>query len=503
VGTRSPFISSVRLGHASNSSSTHSIILDSSVKADNLEGTDGLDDDARHFGWSGFILKTPEAKARYAAAQIRVGLRQAGFTDTVSDVVVRALTGVETADDVDHQSVMGFPGYHPGLVISGGNIRSAGTIHKPTFHDQFAKAFAQWLINDPSVTVLGGNDNAPEDTPNIGGTEYGPFESLRDRGGPMLARIDGAYWTLFNPRTGAKIRMSFTKREPMEKAATPELCDIKITDFCPFGCAFCYQNSTIKGQHASLEYLSDVAATLGSLGVFEAALGGGETTMHPDFPEILQGFFDRGVLPNFTTFSTKWLDKPHITDAVSKYCGAVAFSINDSNDENMYVISSLHLGECRVGVQLVLGVTTDRTIMSVMDAASESRIPVTLLGFKSFGRATASQKVFKNDMDAVLSHAAKLSVRVGMDTAAVNEYAGVLDGRGVHRSLLADKEGLFSMYIDAVGGFIAKDSYTHHKTGFEGFRGGKSLFETILKKFPFSGVSPRMELSVIEDSPAI
>lgn len=65
----------------------------------------------------------------------------------------------------------------------------------------------------------------------------------------------------------------------VDRASVPELVDIKITNYCPFACEFCYQDSTAKGKHASFEELQYIATTLSEMGIFEVACLDGETPL--------------------------------------------------------------------------------------------------------------------------------------------------------------------------------------------------------------------------------
>lgn len=53
----------------------------------------------------------------------------------------------------------------------------------------------------------------------------------------------------------------------------PNSMDIKITDYCDLGCAWCHEKSTIKGIHSDLEYLLDILQNLPK--GTELAIGGG------------------------------------------------------------------------------------------------------------------------------------------------------------------------------------------------------------------------------------
>jgi len=69
---------------------------------------------------------------------------------------------------------------------------------------------------------------------------------------------------------------------------TQSSVDIKITDYCPFGCPFCYQGSTVKGIHADFEELKKaIDFFVDKVGVFEVILGGGEPTLYPHIEDLL------------------------------------------------------------------------------------------------------------------------------------------------------------------------------------------------------------------------
>jgi organic radical activating enzyme len=107
----------------------------------------------------------------------------------------------------------------------------------------FFHAFQAHLMRD-DVAVLGGNDNDGYH-PNEGSPASPAMKLPRECSSDgLVARQDGAYWTLFNRGSGAKIRMSFDDQPAPHKATRPELVDLKITDYCPFGCSYCLDPDT-------------------------------------------------------------------------------------------------------------------------------------------------------------------------------------------------------------------------------------------------------------------
>jgi hypothetical protein len=95
-------------------------------------------------------------------------------------------------------------------------------------------------------------------------------------------------------RDGTKVR----EYEGTPAPVHPESIDMKITDWCDAGCAFCHESSTVKGKHAKVD---DILAIINGLpaGV-ELAIGGGDPLSHPLIFSILQDIAHRGLIANVT-----------------------------------------------------------------------------------------------------------------------------------------------------------------------------------------------------------
>lgn len=78
----------------------------------------------------------------------------------------------------------------------------------------------------------------------------------------------------------------------------PESIDMKITNTCDMGCAWCHENATKAQKHAQTERVLDAVEGLPA-GV-EIAIGGGNPLDHPQLDAILRGFADRGLVSNMT-----------------------------------------------------------------------------------------------------------------------------------------------------------------------------------------------------------
>lgn len=79
-------------------------------------------------------------------------------------------------------------------------------------------------------------------------------------------------------------------------AQFPENIDLKITNYCDAGCAYCHENSTKQGLHG--EFNQDFFRSLRS--GTELAIGGGNALEHPQLIEFLTVMKEQGVICNLT-----------------------------------------------------------------------------------------------------------------------------------------------------------------------------------------------------------
>jgi len=473
-------ISNIRLGFATNSSSTHSIILNPTLSVD-------WNDPDGEYGWQNFLLRSPQAKRKYLATQFAVNLTDHGFSSEYAWHIINGLLqdtilDIDDCDEygIDHGSILHLPVQYQGSFERGKKLSFE------FFQDLLA------YIERDDIGIAGGNDN--ENGPSYGGQRI-LREIPTDGRGVLVARKDGQHWALFNRETGAKIRLSFTTDEPYTQATQPELVDIKITDFCPYGCEFCYQSSGPSGTHADFDTLDNIFRWLAKRQVFEVALGGGETTMHPQFAEIIERANDwYGFTPNFSTFSVDWMDNPKIEQAVLEYCGGFALSCTKYDADKIRRVArwiKANNWYNRVQAQIILGLRETRSLCGTMRELRESGIhQITLLGYKSFGRGVG-QKVERVDMAKVIKCAKENHIVLGLDTLAVQDYGGALDEVDINSLLRTEHEGQFSCYVDAVQQVIARDSYSDEVHNFHtSWRNDDKLrFDKVLDKvFPFDQV---------------
>lgn len=292
--------------------------------------------------------------------------------------------------------------------------------------------------------------------------------------GSLTFRQDGQAIIGYNSHTGLKFRWS---PEAYDKATTPELVDLKITDYCAWGCKFCYQGSTTEGAHADWDSLERTVRALAAAGVFEIAVGGGEPVEHPRFGDLLALASSHKITLNFTTYGIDWATPDHpVVKAMrhSRWKGGIGVSVHSLKDIDKVQALSQRLRQCRIYAQVmaqtVVGATPAKATSAIVERCIETDHPVLLLGYKTTGRggAFSQRKVSGADITALLrrANAAATTNRDGdkaftlsVDTAFVDAYGPELDAAGVPVVLRSSPEGKFSMYIDGVAGTAAPSSY--------------------------------------------
>lgn len=457
------FISSVRLGFACNSSSYHSILI-----VDNPDSMSEIDpEDHNYYGWGQFRLTEKESKLQYLAASMYSNLCN-NLSTRYSKLVIDGILGIDSnTSGIDHQSEILIP-YN---------------FQKTELLQEYIDALVA-VIEADNVVICGGNDNEDAE-PVAYGREI--LKNIpKDFEPGYVGRYDKQFnfFTFFNGKNGTKIRLRIEDGQPITKASNPELVDMKITDFCPFGCVFCYQNSSTNGRHASLVDISAIIHQLAKREVFEIALGGGEPTLHPNFSEIINTIYNVGIVPNFTTKNITYLKT--IDPSILNKVGTIAISVsNRAEFLNAIKVITAHMKQYtyqnKFSIQIIDGICED--VNHIIDVSSSLEIPLTVLGYKKVGRATDNQ-YFEWRSDALFTALNKViksgrSIRLGADVEFCKRHEQKLEQMKISPILYDTTEGSFSCYIDAVDKKIGQSSYTTELHDF------KHVRDALDQHFPF------------------
>lgn len=271
--------------------------------------------------------------------------------------------------------------------------------------------------------------------------------------GPGERRPAGV--TLFDPLTGDKMRLGEARW-----TSVPELIDVKLTERCGYGCAYCYVGSTPDGQDATRRNIEWIAREFGAAGCLEAAIGGGEPTLHPDLIWTLETFRRHGVVPNFTTRNPGFVRRNW---SALGAMGGFAVSVTHLKELTalLETLRGVNWRPGQVNVQLIMGIVKRREFKAILDECARSGVRATLLGYKFTGRGS---EVRPGDHSWWIEDMLSSRCAVSIDTALAAAWSEQLLTAGISPHLFHTLEGVWSAYIDAVAMTIGPSSYgTHHE----------------------------------------
>lgn len=161
----------------------------------------------------------------------------------------------------------------------------------------------------------------------------------------------------------------------------PENADIKITDYCDAGCAYCHENSTVKGVHGDLRRIEKMLDTLHA--GTEMAVGGGNALAHPDLIWFLEKLKSKGVLANIT------INQKHLHPYKDLICKLVAEElvhgigvslVDSSNKDDFNFIDTLGNN---VVIHTIAGILDEKDLEVLKNRK------VLILGYKDLRRGHA------------------------------------------------------------------------------------------------------------------
>ncbi len=464
-------IFNVRKHFATNSSSSHSILcLDKDV-------THTISDDCNigEYHWDYFTAASSHAKLMYLAGCVKsayynflqhdvpdmhyedrdkLSIEKTAFLfpEIKEEILSQELS-------VDHQSLLLIP----------------ENFHSTDLNAEYINDLKNYLLS-PSIVIVGGNDNDDEKHHLSTSGLFRPseLEGAPKETGRYIARKgfivspDGAidetksFWSLFSRDSGSKYRLAFDDSiENIPKSASPELADVCLTDYCTFGCEFCYQDSTKEGKHASLENIEYIAKELSKAQVYEACAGGGEVTLHPDFARIVDIFHENDIVFNFTTKNLNFFKKEENRKILSKI-GAFAFSAEGVDDvEKLKTMITLYPEiEEHASIQYVMGSSSLDDFKALLVSCAENNIKPTLLGYKTQGRGSSFTPFDYSSWLSVVKEVIKEHyLSISIDTQLAGQSQREMKKHGIPAYTFHTVEGAHSIYVDAVEKTIAPSSY--------------------------------------------
>jgi MoaA/NifB/PqqE/SkfB family radical SAM enzyme len=502
-------IKSLRYGHANNSSSDHSFIFVSDEEKAKIK-----DDDTDEYGWNSFTLSSRDSKERYLISMIfrnfestvnyekrKIFIEKCLNQDSdnenqinnyseeqvklfkkicykliwkhFSDIfdkknlknVLEELISDSYLFHIDHQSVLSFP------------VNKYGEIEIAFIKELYS------VILDNNFIILGGNDNGGEH-PLENNNQNTPVSFNVLKAISMFNNYYRAFvvfdkknndWILQEKESGNKYRMSFEEKDSSNNTTTtksgfPELVDLKITNYCNYGCSYCYQSSTTKGKHAITENIRTIVDILDSSNVMEIAIGGGEPTSHPDFWKILHYIRNKNIMTGFATRNYE-LHKHKDYYNILSNSNSIAFSCNTTDDVNKVIVcinemennlKKMHyMSRPSFYIQCILELLSEKELENISELCSDNRLNLTLLGYKNFGKGVSyNNENIKVPEGWIKTLKKYVYLNKVADSIIVKNFKKELLESGCDRLMLVGEEGKFSCYVDAVKLIMAPSSFT-------------------------------------------
>jgi organic radical activating enzyme len=456
------FLSGIRNGIATSSSSCHSIVY--KVNKEDLEV------DNSTYGWNWFICDTKETKLRYCLTALLSCSGSENYDALVNGIdwgwFSEAMDYVAGLFDIDRVKLLN--------IVKDIYLEEAYIDHasRPYINTQnYAEVFEQYktVIECDDLAIVGGNDNGgdfPEDryALYVCGTDESNMRSYTN----IYQVIKNSYqdnriFSLMSA-SGNKIYLTDQKAIDFSKLETysPELFDIKITDYCYKGCEWCYQESSKEGKHCTLESVNVLYEALAIIKPFEIVLGGGEPTDHPYYEEIISKFKKVCTFLSVTTKDNFGVHALIDNPEVSK----IGFSISNMEEYNELIHEAENLDHLykKVTLHIIPALWSEEELKKLFSV--NEFMPVLLLGFKPNSRTDLVELAEKKKLEAklvdfCLGSVAK-NIAISMDSTLVlnPEVVKVLNKFKIDPRLYTSyKEGVTSKYVDLVEGDIKTASY--------------------------------------------
>lgn len=269
----------------------------------------------------------------------------------------------------------------------------------------------------------------------------------------IIGRYKNGNYTVTLLSDGTKIRENdLDFFEP----AFAENCDVKITDKCDGGCAFCYEGCTVNGKHGdilSYKFLDTLHPYT------ELAINGNDLT-HPHLVQFLQKMKDKNIVVNMTVNQIHFEKHYHLIKLLVDQgdIHGLGISLNKPTNEFVNMVKEFPNSV----IHTINGILSPDDYEILKD----NGLKVLILGYKQLRRGvdyydshesevTKLQGWLYDNLKEMLNHFEVVS----FDNLAINQL-------NVKRLLSDDQwnefymgdDGNYTFYLDLVEGTFAKNS---------------------------------------------
>lgn len=218
----------------------------------------------------------------------------------------------------------------------------------------------------------------------------------------------------------------------------------------------CYQDSTAKQRHAPNDLVDKVIKSF-THPPYQIAIGGGEPTAHPDFPNILMRARELGTVPNYTTAGH--IVRPEVVEATNQVCGGVAMTFHAWKGVEWF---KEHYTKLRsvLKVQLNVHLIADKDVATNLEALTAlqrdvGKLNVVLLAYyPDVGRGTMAgimpKPVYSGTFPLAITRAIASKMTLAFSEGLLPYFLSRPE-LGVETKFASRAEGLFSAYVDPRG----------------------------------------------------
>jgi len=276
----------------------------------------------------------------------------------------------------------------------------------------------------------------------------------------QIAKYQNGNTTVTIKNDGTKIR----EYENTPEILHPESIDVKITNYCDIGCAYCHESSTTKGIHGDLKKLLQVINDLPA-GV-ELAIGGGNPLSHPNLVEFLQVLKGKGIIANLTVNQGHLKTFQDMITYLIKYELVKGVGISITSNNFNYIKPLLEITD-NIVYHIIAGVNKVEVVERLIELGN---CKVLVLGYKLFGFGV---NFHSKEVDAELKRwYKKLPSFIGKCTLSFDNLAieqlkvkRLFTYEGWNKFYMGD-DFCFTMYIDAVKQEYAPTSRSNKRKSF-------------------------------------
>ena len=240
-----------------------------------------------------------------------------------------------------------------------------------------------------------------------------------------------------------------------------ENCDVKITDKCDGGCAFCYEGCTPNGKHADiLNY-----KFLDSLHPYTELAINGNDLSHPDLLPFLQKMKDKKIIVNMTVNQIHFERHYELIKTIIKQNSiyGLGISLREPTDKFVSMVKNIP----NAVIHTINGILSQHDYEILKD----NNLKVLILGYKHLRRGADYYNL--NDIDIrnkqdwlyhnlpeILNHFKVVS----FDNLAITQLdvKRLMNDESWKEFYMGD-DGKYTFYIDMVDGTFGKNSLATHR----------------------------------------